>query len=129
MIRVVLDTNIVVSAFWSEKGNAADILRMFADKKLLPCYDAHIMAEYKTVLSRPRLAFGRAAVGTFINGMRTGGLPVSVKPSSVVFADETGRKFYDVAKACGATLITGNIRHYPIEAFIKTAAAFLAEYG
>jgi hypothetical protein len=36
--------------------------------------------------------------------------------------------FYEAAKECGAILITGNIRHYPAEPFIKTAAEFLAEH-
>ncbi|MDR1538176.1 MAG: putative toxin-antitoxin system toxin component, PIN family [Clostridiales bacterium] len=127
MIRVVLDTNIIVSAFWSEKGSAADILRMFAGKKILPCYNAQIMAEYKVVLSRPKLAFSRAKVGIFINSMRANGLPVSVRPSTIEFVDETDRKFYDVAKECNATLITGNTRHYPDEPLIVTPAQFLAE--
>jgi putative PIN family toxin of toxin-antitoxin system len=127
MIRVVLDTNIIVSAFWSEKGNAANILRMFADKKILPCYNTQITAEYKIVLSRPKLAFNKAKVGVFINSIRANGLPVFARPSTIEFADETDRKFYDVAKECNAILITGNTRHCPDEAFIKTAAEFRRE--
>jgi len=38
------------------------------------------------------------------------------------------RKFYDVAKASHACLITGNIRHFPKEPFILTPAGFLKEY-
>jgi hypothetical protein len=36
--------------------------------------------------------------------------------------------FYEVARECNATLITGNKRHYPDAPFIKTAAEFLTEY-
>jgi putative PIN family toxin of toxin-antitoxin system len=67
MTKVVLDTNILVSAFWTENGNAADILRMFANRKILPCYDAQILAEYKMVLSRPKFAFEKAKIGVFVN--------------------------------------------------------------
>jgi hypothetical protein len=42
--------------------------------------------------------------------------------------DETDRKFYDVASACGALLITGNLKHYPSEPFIISPAGFLAGY-
>jgi putative PIN family toxin of toxin-antitoxin system len=129
MRKVVLDTNILVSAFWTENGNAAGILRMFANRKILPCYSAQIMAEYKMVLNRPKFAFEKAKIGIFINRIRSDGLPVSVRPSAIAFTDETDRKFYDVAKSCGATLITGNKRHFPDEPFIKTAAEFLAEYA
>lgn len=129
MRKVVLDTNILVSAFWTENGAAADILRMFADRKILPCYSAQIMAEYKMVLNRPKFAFEKAKIGIFVNRIRADGLPVSVYPSVIAFTDETDRKFYDVAKSCGAMLITGNKRHFPDEPLIKTAAEFLAEYA
>jgi hypothetical protein len=37
-------------------------------------------------------------------------------------------KFYDIAKAADAILITGNIKHYPDEPFILTPAAFIQRY-
>jgi putative PIN family toxin of toxin-antitoxin system len=127
--KVVLDTNIIVSAFWAENGNAANILRMFADKIITPCYNAQILEEYKAVLNRPKFAFERVKIGVLVNRIRADGLPVSVRPSDFAFADETDRIFYDVARACGATLITGNKRHFPDEPFVKTAAEFLSEYA
>jgi hypothetical protein len=42
--------------------------------------------------------------------------------------DETDRKFYDVAKATDAILITGNTKHYPNEPFVLTPAAFVQRY-
>jgi predicted nucleic acid-binding protein len=39
--------------------------------------------------------------------------------------DETDRKFYDTAKSSSATLITGNMKHYPAEPFIMTPADFI----
>jgi hypothetical protein len=62
---------------------------VFADKRILPCYDAQIMSEFKVVLSRPKLAFNRAKVGIFISSMHANGLPVSVQPSAIEFVDET----------------------------------------
>jgi putative PIN family toxin of toxin-antitoxin system len=131
MIRAVLDISIIVSAFWSENSDSADILRMFADNRVLPCYDARIMAEYKAALSRPRLAFRKsgANVAAFVASMQLSGFPVSARPSAAAFADESNRKFYDVAKACEAILITGDARSYPAEPFVTTAAGFLAKYG
>jgi predicted nucleic acid-binding protein len=108
-------------------GNVADIVRMFANKKILLCYSAPILTEYKMVLNRPKFAFEKVKIGIFISRIRADGLPVSVRPSVLAFADETDRKFYDVAKSCGATRITGNQRHFPDEPLIQTAAAFLAE--
>ena len=39
--------------------------------------------------------------------------------------DETDRIFYDTAKASGAILITGNLKHFPSEPFIMKSAEFL----
>ena len=40
--------------------------------------------------------------------------------SDIPFADPADKKFYEVAKHCHALLITGNIKHFPNESFIKT---------
>jgi hypothetical protein len=62
-----------------------------------------------------------------LNRVRNDGLAVVAKPSAVSFEDEDDKMFYEVAKECGATLITGNLRHYPDEPFIMTAAKFVRE--
>ncbi len=127
MIKVVLDTNILVSAFWSKSGKSAQILRMFIDDKLLLIYSRDILAEYKTVLNRPAFQFSRVKIGETINLIRKYGILVEPLESGLSFSDESDRKFYDAAKAYGATLITGNQKHYPPSPFIQTAAEFLAE--
>jgi predicted nucleic acid-binding protein len=42
--------------------------------------------------------------------------------------DETDRKFFDVAKACEAVLITGNRKHYPQDPLIITPAEFVLDF-
>jgi putative PIN family toxin of toxin-antitoxin system len=125
MKRVVLDTNILVSALWSKDGNAAKILDMFICGELLLFYDARILAEYKAVLNRPKFTFKRAKVGLLINKIRNDGIVVTTEPCNLDFADEEDKKFYEVAKECNAFLITGNLRHYPNEPFIQSAVRFL----
>ena len=129
MIPVVLDTNILVSAFWTDNGNAAKIIRMFAEEKIRVYYDARIIIEYNTVLKRSKLAFSKVKTDELIKSIRNDGIAVAVTPSETIFTDESDRKFYDVSKACGAVLITGNKKHYPNESFIMTAAEFLEAYG
>jgi putative PIN family toxin of toxin-antitoxin system len=124
--KVVLDTNVIVSALWSESGNATKILEMFLQGKLRLCYDARIMAEYKGVLNRPQLAFKRTKIGSTLNRIRNDGISVVPGPCNADFTDEDDKKFYEVAKACGAILITGNLRHYPAEPSIMTPAQFLS---
>ncbi len=129
MIKVVLDTNIFVSAFWSKSGNAAQILRMFLDNRLLLIYSSDILIEYKIVLRRPAFQFRRVKIGEIINQLRKYGIPVDPPASDMPFSDGRDRKFYDAARMHNAVLITGNLRHYPASPLIKTAADFLAEYS
>ena len=128
MTPVVLDTNILVSAFWTESGKAAKIVHMFAEEQLRLFYDAQIMTEYSAVLRRAKFAFGKIKIDELLRSIRNDGILVAVTPSEAAFTDESDRKFYDAAKACGAVLITGNLKHYPDEPFIKTAAEFLSEH-
>ncbi len=128
MIRVVLDTNILVSAFWSKSGNAARILSMFLDNKILLIYSPEILAEYKFVLNRPAFQFSRVKIGEIINQIRKYGVPIQPETSDVPFTDESDRKFFDAARTYGATLITGNQKHFPPSPLVKSAAEFLAEY-
>jgi predicted nucleic acid-binding protein len=93
------------------------------------CYDARIMTEYRDVLNRPQFAFKRSKIGAALNRIRNDGLSAVAKASALSFEDEDDKMFYEVAKACGATLITGDLRHYPDEPFIMTAAEFVRERG
>jgi putative PIN family toxin of toxin-antitoxin system len=125
MTRVVLDTNILVSALWTKGGNAAKILEMFVGDKINLFYDARILTEYKEVLNRPQFAFSRAKVGEIINAIKDDGIEVIAGHCDLRFDDEDDKMFYEVAKECMAILITGNTRHFPDEPFILTAAEFL----
>jgi predicted nucleic acid-binding protein len=55
------------------------------------------------------------------------GMLVAPLQSDIPFRDESDRKFYDAAKTCGAVLVTGNGKHYPVdvEDFIMTPASFV----
>ncbi|MCL2200106.1 MAG: putative toxin-antitoxin system toxin component, PIN family [Defluviitaleaceae bacterium] len=126
-MRVVLDTNVIVSALWSANNRLAQILALVIDGSLIPCYDSEIMQEYVEVLNRPHLAFrfAESRVDRIIEKIKSDGICVVVNPSTIPLIDENDRCFYDVAKACNAILITGNTKHYPTEPFIMNPAQFL----
>jgi len=129
MLRVVVDTNILVSAFWTPSGNAADIISLILTDKIVPCFDQHILDEYRIVLSRPRFAFPAEQVNELLYEITGRGISVIILPSAIKLPDESDRKFYDTAKYCDAYLITGNIRHYPKDPLIVTPAGFLDILG
>ena len=124
MLKVVLDTNVLVSALWSPAGNASTIVNLVLADKIIPCFDQRILNEYKVVLSRPRLAFPVGQVDELLTEITGRGLSVTVYPSAVAMPDEADRKFYDTAKYCEAYLVTGNSRHYPNDPLVISPARF-----
>ena len=86
-----------------------------------------ILSEYKEVLSRPKLNISKETQQLIIDAITGTGVIIIPSNSSIPMTDESDRKFYDTAKACNATLVTGNIKHYPTESFIMTPADFVAQ--
>lgn len=130
MTKIVLDTNIVVSAALSPKGNPAKIISHIAeDEELQMCYNADILAEYKKVLAYERLGIPIAAQEGIISKTQQIGTIVEPTTSTEPMPDESDRIFYDTAKASGAVLVTGNMKHFPNEPFIITPSDFLTNIG
>ena len=125
MTLAVIDTNILVSAFWSRNGTPAKILALVQAGRLKPCFDSRILSEYREVLLRPRFGFSTDEVETVLHLLKDKGLDVLPSPLHVVFPDESDRMFYEVAKYCGAKLITGNQKHFPQDPDVVTAAEFM----
>ena len=53
------------------------------------------------------------------------GRSVLAEPLEDVFVDEADKKFYEVAKFCGAVLVTGNLKHFPEDPLVMSVADFL----
>ncbi|MCL2122201.1 MAG: putative toxin-antitoxin system toxin component, PIN family [Clostridiales bacterium] len=129
MLKIVIDTNVIVSAALSPKGTPAKIIEHIADSNEIQVYYcAEMMAEYRDVLSREYLNLTVEAQYSITDSIRSIGILVSCSASEIALPDEDDRVFYDTAKASGAILITGNTRHYPIESFILTPSDFLILY-
>ena len=128
MLKVVIDTNVLVSALWTPAGNPSAIISLIFSDKIIPCFDQRILNEYKAVLSRPKLAFPEEQVDRFLEEITGRGILVIVGQSKIKLPDETDRKFYDTAKFCHAYLITGNTRHYPKDKQVVNPAQFMKIY-
>ena len=127
MMKVVLDTNVVVSAFLVPQGKPAAILRLILRHDFDICFDTAILAEYEEVLYRSKFAgkIRQPDIRRFFEIIYDIGINVISTPSFDSLPDETDRKFYDAAKTANATLITGNKKHYPDEPFTATPDQFL----
>jgi putative PIN family toxin of toxin-antitoxin system len=106
MTRVVLDTNVLVSALWKHGGNPFQILDLLALRQLTPCFTAEILTEYRGVLSRDRFLFLPSDIENLLNLIHKEGIAVITTPSTIPFIDEHDRVFYDTAKAVDAYLVT-----------------------
>ena len=127
MLKVIIDTNVIISAALSPKGNAARIINIIDDNQEIQIFfSSEILDEYKEVLSRERLNIKPEAQICIINTIIKVGMLIKPTGSEIPLPDESDRNFYDTALEAGATLITGNKKHYPAENFIVTPAEFLS---
>ena len=122
---VVIDTNILVSALWSRSGAPARAVGLVLSGHLIPCYDHRIMLEYRQVLQRPKFRFRPSEINALLDWFKQTGRSVIPAPVDISFVDEADRKFYEVAKYCGAVLITGNLKHFPDDDAVMSVSDFL----
>ena len=122
---VVIDTNILVSALWSRSGAPARAVALVLSGHLIPCYDHRIMLEYRQVLQRPKFRFRPSEINALLDWFKQTGRSVIPAPVDISFVDEADRKFYEVAKYCGAVLITGNLKHFPNDDAVMSVSDFL----
>lgn len=115
MIRVVLDTNILISALLSPQGPPAQVLLMtILDPDARLCVSGNIYAEYDEVIRRPRLGRSAREIAETLRTIRERGF--WVKPTEVVHAcsDPDDNVFLECAQASDAHyLITGNVKDFP----------------
>lgn len=130
MIRVVIDTNIFISALLQPNGHPAQILVLaLASENVRLCISADIYAEYEEVVRRPKFKRNENEIGDALRAIREQGL--WVKPSQKVRAcsDPDDDIFLECAQASHAhLLVTGNLRHFPsswLETKIVTARQFV----
>jgi uncharacterized protein len=132
-LRVVLDTNVLVSGLLSPYGPPGEIARLVSSGSVVLCLDARILAEYEAVLSRPRFAFDPDAVAALLDYIDFRGEVVAAPPLAKRLPDPDDEPFLEVAVASRADcLITGNVRHFPAPgragATVLTPAEFLEVY-
>lgn len=117
-MRLVIDTNIIVSALLSEESKAFQLLSDVLDGKYIVLISEEIFKEYEDVLSRDKFGFDSDIINFLLNWFRENAVWVEVLESDAPMKDEKDRVFYDLAKSCKARLVTGNIKHYPVDELV-----------
>ena len=113
-MRVVVDTNVLVSGLISPFGPPGIIVGLVAAGRLSLCYDARVLAEYAEVLRRPGFSFVEEEVSALLLQIEAGGELTSPLPLPVPLPDPDDEPILEVAvTALADCLITGNIKHFP----------------
>lgn len=114
MIRVVLDTNIVVSALLQPLGPPAQVFVLAIGGAIQLCISGEIYAEYEEVLSRPRFQRPEEVVAGTLQAIRDKSLWVRPTEAICVCSDPDDDIFLECAQAARADyLVTGNLKHFP----------------
>ena len=114
MIRVVLDTNVVVSAALTRSGPSSAILEL-ADQGLIQLWiSPAIFDEYKEILGRLRVGVLPERARRMLSGLQRMGQFVAPTKTVSISPDADDNMVIECAEAAKAHyLVTGNIRHFP----------------
>ena len=113
-MNIVIDTHVIVSGLLSPFGHVAHILALLANGKLIPYFDTRMLAEYHDVLYRPKFAFDKNKLATFLKELELVGELVIGVPLQNSLPDPADNMFLEVALACNAEcIVTGNLNHFP----------------
>lgn len=127
-IYVVVDTNVLVSAFITRNPDAATskVWEAVMHRRLTPLYNEDIIKEYSEVLERPKFCIPQDITKKVINKIVSEGLRSERVLSHDSFPDPKDVVFYEVALSKeDAYLVTGNQRHFPKSPIVVTPAEML----
>lgn len=113
-MRVVLDTNVVLSACLKPGGLEGQMVAMAVAGELEACVTEEVWAEYQDVLFREKFRAVRARAEEVLAALGPVLVRVTGGDRLAVATDEDDNRFLECAVAAGADfLVTGNLRHYP----------------
>lgn len=129
-MRVVIDTNIIVSSFLTPSGKPAEIIDAMLDGRLSLITSAAIMQEYRSVLLRPKFKINHGKLEYFLNYLIIHSEFYKAKnPASENIPHKEDEKFVIAAVAGNADyLITGNAKHFPAGKYGKCVVISAAEF-
>ncbi len=113
-LRLVVDTNVVISAALKSDGLQRATLLLALTKPARLCVSPAILAEYRIVLSRPELDVPKGIRLKLLQLIENRSYVVNPNYLLEVCNDPDDNRFLETADRAGADyLITGNQRHFP----------------
>lgn len=113
-LRVVIDTNVVVSAALRPYGLQRTVFLLALTKPARMYVSQEILAEYRNVLARSTLKIAKGRQQQLLQLVRNRAHAVHPRYKLEITSDPEDNKFLECADAARADyLITGNQRHFP----------------
>jgi len=113
-LRLVVDTNIVVSAALKPDGLQRTVLLLAIIKPARLYVSGTILTEYRDVLTRPEFQIRKGLRQQLLDLIRKRAHLVNAVRAVQVTSDPDDNKFIECADAARADyLVTGNVRHFP----------------
>ncbi|MEW6171952.1 MAG: putative toxin-antitoxin system toxin component, PIN family [Bacillota bacterium] len=127
-MKVVLDTNVLVSGLLKGYSDAGMIIRLIAGGLVKAAYDMRIVTEYREVLLRPKFGFEKTLIESLLAQIEEDGILVTPKPLPESLPDPDDEPFLEAAWATDAILITGNKKHYPLAVSVRVRIMSPSEF-
>ena len=113
-MRIVLDTNVVVSGLLTPGGTCGKILDTIEQGKVVVCLDDRIWDEYWDVLHRPKFKLPPGDSEKILEVLALLGQRIDDYPDTQGLPDQDDACFLEVALGGGASyIVTGNLRDFP----------------
>jgi putative PIN family toxin of toxin-antitoxin system len=126
--KIVLDTNVIVSALLTSNGIPNFIVSEVESGNIIVYYCDKIFDEYKDVLGRLKFSKIAKEANALLVEMQNHFIEILPEAIDKPFADESDRPFYETAMTANATLVTGNMKHYPESPYVSTPSEFATAY-
>lgn len=126
-MRIVLDTNVLISGTLNPNGFPGTVLNAVLDGQVVVVVDDRILFEYRDVLLRPKFSSPLDYVQSVLDFFEHEGDYITAGPTSDALVDSDDVPFFEVAVAGLADyLVTGNERHFPDKPFVVSPKEFVS---
>ncbi len=113
-MRIVLDTNVLVSGLLTPLGPCGEIVRALASKEITICIDVRILLEYREVLSRPGFGIDVGEIVRILRQIETFAEFCRAVPLPESLPHPGDNALLEVAISAELEcLVTGNLKHFP----------------
>lgn len=129
-LRVVLDTNVIVSAILTPGRIPSSLLALGMQGSIKLFLSPDILDEYKQVLRRPAFGFEPGAIDVFLGDLETTAIMVYPQSRAASALDEADNRILECAEAAKAHyIVTGNRKHFPFPDFAGAKIVSPAEFA